>query len=210
MAFATYTLLLWTAFELMNPDKKAKQLASQISQQAIKAAKTHRSAAILSGALVATTVLSGAYVAGNDAGNAFNTWPDMDGRFIPEDLFPLEPKWRNFVENTPLVQFDHRMLAYSSFAAIWANYLPAVTSSYFSTFPAATRIAFHSTAAMSVAQVGLGISAILLYVPLPIAVSHQAGSLVLLTLVTRLAHTLKFSRFTGATATATTAAKLVK
>ena len=48
---------------------------------------------------------------------------------------------------------------------------------------------------MSLAQAALGITAILQYVPIEVAVAHQAGSLVLLTMVTGLAHSLKFSRF---------------
>ena len=47
----------------------------------------------------------------------FNTWPLIDGAFVPEAsrLWFIAPAWRNLFENTLTVQFDHRMLAY----AIW-------------------------------------------------------------------------------------------
>lgn len=194
MAFTTYTLLLWTSFDLFNPDSKARTVASRLSQECLQAAKRHRLLAAASGGLIATTVISGAYVAGNDAGRAFNTWPKMGDDWIPGGLFELEPKWRNFVENTALVQFDHRMLAYGSLIAVWTNYVTALKSSHWENLPKLTRRAFHATAGLSVMQAGLGISAILLYVPIEIAAVHQLGSLMLLSGVTLLAHSLKFAR----------------
>ena len=74
--------------------------------------------AALNGALVATTILSGAYVAGNDAGRAYNTFPKMDDQWVPDGLLEMEPKWRNFVENTATVQFDHRVLAMTTLAGM--------------------------------------------------------------------------------------------
>ena len=56
----------------------------------------------------------GALVAGLRAGRVFNTWPDIDGAFIPSAarLFFEQPWWRNFFDNMLTVQFTHRMLAY--------------------------------------------------------------------------------------------------
>ena len=56
----------------------------------------------------------GALVAGLRAGYVYNTWPLIDGAFVPDAarLFFDTPLWRNFFENTLTVQFDHRMLAY--------------------------------------------------------------------------------------------------
>lgn len=57
----------------------------------------------------------GALVAGMHAGLSYNTWPLMDGKFIPEGLFTLNPLWKNFFENPLCVQFTHRMCAYLIF-----------------------------------------------------------------------------------------------
>jgi len=195
MAFATYSLLIWTGMDLLNSEDKAKAAAQRMSAACIKAAKRHRAGAAITGAIVATTVISGAYVAGNDAGRAFNTWPKMGDDWVPDGLWELQPVWRNFVENTALVQFDHRILAYTTITAIWANYISALRGGHWNSLPKYTRGAFHATAGMSLAQAALGITAILQYVPIEVAVAHQAGSLVLLTMVTGLAHSLKFSRF---------------
>ena len=68
------------------------------------------------GSLIAVTALSGAFVAGLEAGHAYNTWPLMNGQWIPDGLLKhtaddgrqLTPMWRNAFENTTMVQFNHR------------------------------------------------------------------------------------------------------
>lgn len=45
----------------------------------------HRTAA-----LMGITIVSGAFVAGNDAGRAYNTFPKMGDRWIPEEIFALQ------------------------------------------------------------------------------------------------------------------------
>jgi cytochrome c oxidase assembly protein subunit 15 len=55
-------------------------------------------------AVVGITAISGAFVAGNDAGHAYNTFPKMGDTWIPEDVFAMEPFIRNFFENTSTVQ----------------------------------------------------------------------------------------------------------
>jgi cytochrome c oxidase assembly protein subunit 15 len=40
-----------------------------------------------------------------DTGRAYNTFPLMDGKIAPvDDMFTMEPTWRNFFENTATVQ----------------------------------------------------------------------------------------------------------
>ncbi len=68
--------------------------------------------------LILATLTSGGFVAGTDAGYHFNTFPLMDGRLIPEDLFVLDPAWRNAFENVPLVQLIHRLLAVTTLLAV--------------------------------------------------------------------------------------------
>lgn len=65
---------------------------------------------------------AGAFVAGLDAGHAYNTFPLMDGRLIPEEYGAMEG-WRNAFENTAAVQLHHRALAMSTLGgvtALWA------------------------------------------------------------------------------------------
>lgn len=167
-----------------------------MTSSTLKLSKNIRYAAIANGVLVATTVVSGAFVAGNDAGRAFNTWPMMGDEWIPAEILDIQPVWKNFFENTATVQFDHRILAMATLGGIWSMYAVAKTSgggAYWKAVPTSTRIALTAVTGMSLVQVGLGISTLLLYVPIPLAAVHQAGSLVLLTIITCSVHSLNFA-----------------
>lgn len=75
--------------------------------------------AILVG-LIYLQIISGAFVAGTQAGKSYNTWPLMDGGFVPQGYFIMSPFWRNIFENIPAIQFNHRILAYIITAfALW-------------------------------------------------------------------------------------------
>ena len=80
-------------------------------------------------ALVFVTALSGAFVAGLDAGLLYNEFPLMGGRLAPptDELFsPFYAKaadksdlwWRNILENPTTVQFNHRCLV-SVLISLW-------------------------------------------------------------------------------------------
>jgi heme a synthase len=126
-------------------------------------------------ALIFITILSGGFVAGLDAGFAYNTFPLMGGRWIPEGLLSLEPSLRNLFENITTVQFDHRVLAILTLLTTTLLWLWSITRP----LPARARLALHSLMAAAVMQVGLGISTLLLIVPVPLAAAHQAGALIL-------------------------------
>lgn len=130
------------------------------------------------GGLVFLTALSGAFVAGLDAGLVYNSFPKMGERWIPDDLLAFSPTLKNFFENPTTVQFDHRVLGISSLAAITGLYL----FSRKMVIPKRAKVAISLLIAMAYAQVALGISTLLLYVPTPIAATHQSGSLALLSL----------------------------
>lgn len=79
----------------------------------------NKRAAVLA-ALVYIQIIAGAFVAGTKSGLSYNTWPLMDGDFVPVGYFIQNPAWRNFFENTAAIQFNHRVLAYIILAfAIW-------------------------------------------------------------------------------------------
>lgn len=143
----------------------------------------------LTTALVVLTLLSGAFVAGLDAGMAFNTFPLMDGRLIPEGLLDLEPKWRNPFENIAMVQFDHRLLGIMTMFSglfLWARGHGAELQSK-------PRLILCLIGLMALIQPALGITTLLLVVPVSLAVLHQAGALVLLGLLIWLLNEIKRS-----------------
>jgi cytochrome c oxidase assembly protein subunit 15 len=133
------------------------------------------------GAAAALVVLAlvqiylGALVAGLRAGLIYNTWPLIDGHFVPDAarLWFDAPWWRNLFENTLTVQFDHRMLAYGLCALALLHAANAVTAR------AGSRSALVLAAAV-ILQACLGILTLLNQAPIDLALLHQAGAVVVL------------------------------
>jgi heme a synthase len=118
--------------------------------------------------LVLLQIAAGGFVAGLDAGQGYNTWPLMDGKYIPDGLNALQPLWRNLFENALTVQFNHRILAYVIFGLA---VLHAVK-----TFSLTSMI----LAYLVFVQAGLGIMTLLMHVPLGFALAHQATAMIVL------------------------------
>ena len=137
--------------------------------------------------LIAITIVSGGFVAGLDAGLIYNTFPKMGDHWIPPGLLALDPAWRNFFDNLTTVQFDHRLLALTTFALIAVYWLKARTAG----LPGHARSGANALLVTAVLQVLLGISTVVLAVPTLPAVSHQATALLLLTSALYLLHALR-------------------
>jgi cytochrome c oxidase assembly protein subunit 15 len=122
----------------------------------------------------------GALVAGLRAGKIYNTWPDIDGGFIPSAarLFFDTPWWRNLFENTLTVQFEHRMVAYTLFVLAILHAVDAVRSR---ADRAVTSGALRLLGAVTL-QATLGILTLINQVPIDLALTHQAVAIVVLTL----------------------------
>jgi cytochrome c oxidase assembly protein subunit 15 len=175
-AFIIYGYIFWVALGLLFPRPEMIPTGTGLLQ---------RLAWIMTG-LLAITVISGGFVAGLKAGFAYNTFPLMYGKFIPEDMFMLDPWYLNFFENIAAVQFDHRILAEALVVAIILLWY--MSRRY--QLPRRARIGFHSLLAMAVVQVTLGITTLLYVVPVWLAVTHQAGALILFTLALAVCHSL--------------------
>jgi cytochrome c oxidase assembly protein subunit 15 len=130
--------------------------------------------------LVFVQLYFGALVAGLRAGKVFNTWPDIDGSFIPSSarLFFEQPWWRNLFDNTLTVQFEHRMMAYTLFAIAILHAIDAIVSR---AGAAVVRGALWLAAAMTL-QATLGILTLLHEVPILLALVHQGVAILVLTL----------------------------
>jgi len=152
--------------------------------------------------LVFLTALSGAFVAGLDAGLLYNEFPLMGGRLAPpsRELFsPAYAKsadksdlwWRNIFENPTTVQFDHRVLATTTYLGTAFLYAQTFRPVLRAVMPPLTRIAVTAAFAMANLQVLLGISTLLYLVPVPLAAAHQAGSIMLLSAMMHVLITLR-------------------
>ncbi len=125
-------------------------------------------------ALVYGQMLLGALVAGLHAGLIYNSWPDMNGRVLPEDPFFSAPWWINFFENPGLAQFDHRIGAYlvAGFAA-WVYVQGVKLGGY-------AKVSAKAVAIITAFQIFLGITTLLLQAPELLAAAHQVTAALLL------------------------------
>lgn len=177
-AFVLYTLFLWSGLSHVNsPQQVPKTLQILRLRNFSKGVM----------GLVFVTALSGAFVAGLDAGLVYNSWPKMADRWIPSDIAAFEPKWKNVFENPTTVQFNHRWLGQTTAASIVTLWFLCRKAP----LPPRARIAVNSLLGMAFIQVGLGIGTLLSYVETPLAATHQSGSLVLLSIATWLCHELR-------------------
>ncbi len=167
-ALLLYALLLWTALDLLDPRGPLQ--------------KNYKNSARFGWAtlgLLVVTMTWGAFVAGLRAGEVYNTWPLMDGQFLPAASLAILPTWHNFFENTALVQFIHRWLAPATASAIllWVVQLWLCHESQ------KERRWIAALGIMAVTQVALGLTVLLTHVEIVIATCHQAGAIMLLSLL---------------------------
>jgi cytochrome c oxidase assembly protein subunit 15 len=182
--FIIYGYILWVALGLLFP-QPARVTAPGLP-------RLRRFAVAVTG-LVFLTALAGGFVAGLKAGLAYNTFPLMNGQWIPDGYLRLEPLYSNLFENVAAVQFNHRWLAVAVLAAVVLLWFVAQRFD----LPGRARTVFHLLLLMAAVQVTLGISTLLLHVPLALAVAHQAGALMLFTLALFVNHELRQRRLHG-------------
>ena len=173
-AFVVYAYMLWVALTLLFP--------SQSSEKHPWYGKT-----LALSMLITVTIISGGFVAGLKAGKIYNTFPKMGEYWIPPDFMALEPAWRNFFDNMATVQFDHRILAITTFVLIVTYWIMLRKAN----LPPRIRRGVNALLHTAVLQVVLGISTLLLVVPIFLAASHQAVAMLLFTVALYLCHALR-------------------
>ncbi|MEG9883632.1 MAG: COX15/CtaA family protein [Hyphomicrobiales bacterium] len=164
LAVALFGIVWWIALGI---GRKAEKTGPVMSPSA-------RHALALTG-LIFVQIVSGAFVAGLDAGMGYNTWPLMDGALVPDGLFIMSPWWANLFENAMTVQFDHRLLAYSVVLMASAHW---IAQRY--RYGRASGAGY--VLAIVLLQAGLGVVALLWQVPVAIGLLHQTGAMILLAL----------------------------
>lgn len=145
-------------------------------------------------AVLALQLLFGAYVAGLDAGYAFNSWPLMGDELYPSAAPWLEPFFRNFVDNPITVQFIHRWWAFAvlALAVVLARKVKRVSRRH--------SIALHSVVG---AQILLGIWTLLSGVNLHVAVAHQGVATLVVAAFVAGVHRLAMARANASTSLGT-------
>ncbi|MGE0259872.1 MAG: COX15/CtaA family protein [Alphaproteobacteria bacterium] len=210
LALAIYALTLWIALGLLNPspawrvwvagpagvgrgaargnESGVSPLTPTLSPdggEGVSAGWRRAGEAII--ALVALTIVAGGFVAGLHAGLTYNTFPLMDGSFVPAGYAQLKPFVLNWFENIAAVQFNHRILAMTTAAFVVLLWLAGTRAA----LPRPARLALHALFAAALLQFALGVSTLLLVVPVPLGAAHQAGAVLLLTAAIVFRHALR-------------------
>jgi cytochrome c oxidase assembly protein subunit 15 len=176
LAILIYGYMLWIALNLLFPDREPHP-----QQRARKPGLVLLGLSIL-------TMTSGGFVAGLKAGLAYNTFPLMAGQWIPTGLWQMQPWYRNLFENITTVQFDHRLLATLTFLSIVLFWLTIRRRE----LTRSAALGCHALLLVALLQVILGISTLLLQVPIMLASAHQAGALILFSAAVFVAHRLHY------------------
>src|SRR5262252_1737871 len=163
LACMIYVALVWTA------DRTLFASATPAVRPIVLRRLRWSACALLVLAIV--QIYLGALVAGLRAGLIYNTWPLIDGSFIPStaNLLFDHPLWRNFFENALTVQFDHRMVAYGLCTLALVHAVDARIHGRGE--PVAAGAGFVAAALLS--QAGIGIMTLIREAPIELALLHQ-------------------------------------
>lgn len=161
MAFLLFSFVFWLAMSLSRPSSFEQRITND------------ERLGWLVIFILFIQIIMGALVAGLNAGMTYNTYPLMDGKWIPDGLFMLSPFYLNFFENITMVQFQHR------WSAILLAVLVVAFWNHARRVPNVQSAANHMLYAL-VFQIVLGIKALVYVVPIPLASAHQMGALLLL------------------------------
>ena len=158
IAFLILASMLWVALDVLFPARA----------HARPAARAGRTLSWWVTGTAAWMVLTGGLVAGIRAGYAYNTFPLMNGHFVPPEILMIEPWWRNFFYNMATVQFDHRIGAWTLVALVPLLWMRAHRSP-----ERRVRVSADLLALAVAAQVALGVATLLTGVAIPLAAAHQ-------------------------------------
>ncbi|MFC7537119.1 COX15/CtaA family protein [Sphingomonas sp. GCM10030256] len=178
LALFIFGLIVWTALDLLSPGSVRRRMPTL---------------AIWTLSALALQLMFGAFVAGLNAGYAFNSWPLMGDSLYPAEAPWLEPLLRNFVDNPIIVQFVHRWWAFVvlAFVVVLARKVKRVGGRRES-------ILVHSAIGT---QILLGIWALLSGMQLHVAAAHQAVAVLLIATTLMAAHRLAVAGGQGVSTT---------
>ena len=179
LAFALFQYVMWTFWEVGDGPN------DEVVVDYLPAMSTGIGILVL----VVLQIGYGAFVAGLDAGFGYNTFPKMNGEWIPITAGSMRPYWVNFLSNPVMVQFIHRLLAVWILVRSVLLGVMVLRSSNGKLI-----IAYAIFCAALILQIILGILTLLYIVPLPLALLHQLGGLAVLTATIYFLYTLCWLR----------------
>lgn len=183
LAVLIYAAMIWIALSLIFAGRPAKS----------KVGQGFRIYSYSISVLLFFMILSGGLVSGIHAGFAYNTFPLMDGHFFPPGLYGLESAWASAFNDITTVQFNHRIFAYTLFLLITLFLVLGLRAGMKGRARAGTIFMM----LFLLIQVSLGISTLILVVPITLAVLHQGGAVLLFTLSLFVSHSLRSDALYG-------------
>ena len=130
----------------------------------------------------------GAFMAGLKAGKFWNTFPLIDGKLIPYNLFELKPLYVNFFENSKMVQFIHRYLGLSLMIFIY------LISFNLKELNLSLNLKCRNLVTIVTFQVFLGIITLISKVSIILALSHQFLAILLYLSLLNLKHSMRWKK----------------
>ncbi|KAF2192871.1 electron transfer protein 1, mitochondrial precursor [Zopfia rhizophila CBS 207.26] len=195
-AFGVYISMLLSGLAILKEHRllaDPAKAASTLENLKHPCLRIFRGSVVALALLVFTTAMSGALVAGLDAGLIYNEFPYMGLGITPPKKELFDPFyshvpdqsdlwWRNMLENPSLVQLDHRILATTTFTAVMGLFAYTRFSSVVrAKIPRDAKKGVMGMVHLVWMQAALGISTLIYMVPTWLAATHQAGALALLT-----------------------------
>jgi heme a synthase len=175
LAAVIYAAMIWVMLGVGQPARVIKRSWAWLSAAGLLA-------------FTFVQIVLGAFVAGMKAGFAYNTWPLMDGEFIPDGLMVMQPWHLNLFENALTVQFNHRIGAYLLFAWAIIHAVAMVRSNH------PLRMSAIALAGAVTLQAVGGIWTLVAQVPLSLGLVHQAGAFIVLAIAVYHLHGLSTVR----------------
>lgn len=188
LSMTIYSYMFWLALDLLY---QGRQRFGRKSSR--KDAITLRYFSIAVTTLIGLMIFSGSMVTGSHGGLAYNTFPMMDGEWLPQALFVFSPLWHNLLDNPATIQFVHRLLAFLLLIVIpiywWYSRRLALNTR--------SRRANHGLIIVFGLALISGVVSLLYRVPLSLAVAHQIGALMLFTAALYINHALNHDNHSG-------------
>ena len=160
-AIIILSILLWLTLERLLPKEFSKNLGIP------------RILILVSVLLCLISIISGGFVSATDAGKSYNTFPLMNGQFIPDGYLIYDNIFTNFFENTIAIQFNHRWIAVFSFFWIVATMIYLL----FKKINLPQKILCSVIIFLIAFQIIFGILTLVYNVPIYLASIHQANAI---------------------------------
>ena len=160
LALSILCLILWFIFDIF----KIKKFKTKIPNFILFLILT----------LIAIQIIFGSFLAGLNGGLIYNTWPDMNGLFLPDDVEFKDYFSNELFSNPSIVQLLHRLTSYILLLSL------LILNYFFYKFKLDLKFILFLDFAILL-QIFSGIVTLLSGVEIKFASPHQLGSIIVLT-----------------------------